>query len=42
MGSAALKRMQQHFSDEQFTLRLLRAIDRARPVASNSVQEIFS
>jgi glycosyltransferase involved in cell wall biosynthesis len=42
MGSAALKRMQQHFSDEQFTLRLLRAIDRVRPVASNSVQEIFS
>jgi phosphatidyl-myo-inositol dimannoside synthase len=42
MGSAALDRMQQHFSDGQFTLRLLRAIDRVRPVASSSVQEIFS
>jgi phosphatidylinositol alpha-1,6-mannosyltransferase len=42
MGAAALNRMQQHFSDGQFTLRLLRAIGRVRPVASNAVQEIFS
>jgi glycosyltransferase involved in cell wall biosynthesis len=42
MGSAALNRMQQHFSDGQFTVRLLRAIDRVRPVASSRVQEVFS
>jgi len=42
MGVAARRRMQQHFSGEHFTRRLLRAIDRVCPNSSTSVQELFS
>lgn len=42
MGAAALIHMQQHFSEEPFTSRLLRAIDGPLPVASKSGQEAFS
>jgi phosphatidyl-myo-inositol dimannoside synthase len=41
MGAAALTRMTQHFSEEQFVARLLHAIDLPRPVVANARQESF-